>query len=82
MTVLQRLICTSLAVTSIVTAGIIPRQANGTIESCPGYKASNIKTSSTGLSASLTLAGTACNAYGTDLNDLTLTVEYQTSECH
>lgn len=47
--------------------------------SCPGYSASNVHTSSTGLTAHLTLNGTACNAYGTDVHDLDLTVEYQTS---
>ena len=46
-------------------------------ESCPGYSASNVRQSANGLTADLTLAGEACNIYGTDLPDLTLTVEYQ-----
>jgi len=46
-------------------------------ESCPGYTASNVQQSGSGLTADLTLAGEACNAYGTDLPNLTLTVEYQ-----
>ncbi|KIY02219.1 uncharacterized protein Z520_02357 [Fonsecaea multimorphosa CBS 102226] len=46
---------------------------------CPGYTAAGVSTSSTGLTAHLTLAGTACNVYGTDIHDLDLTVEYQTS---
>lgn len=45
---------------------------------CPGYTANNIQTSSTGLSAHLTLAGKTCNVYGTDVKDLNLLVEYQT----
>lgn len=45
---------------------------------CPGYSASNVQVSDTGLTADLSLAGTACNIYGTDLVNLTLTVEYQT----
>ena len=45
---------------------------------CPGYIASNVQQSSTGLTADLQLAGPACNVYGTDLPNLTLTVEYQT----
>jgi alpha-glucosidase len=45
---------------------------------CPGYNASGVKTSSTGLTAHLTLSGPACNVYGTDIHDLDLTVEYQT----
>jgi len=46
---------------------------------CPGYTASSVKTSSTGLTAQLALAGPACNVYGTDINNLELTVEYQTN---
>jgi alpha-glucosidase len=46
---------------------------------CPGYRASSLKTSSTGLTAHLSLAGSACNVYGTDIHDLDLTVEYQTN---
>jgi alpha-glucosidase len=69
-----------LAVLSLVSANILPRQQNATLDSCPGYKASNVKTSGTSLTASLTLAGTACNVYGADLEELTLIVEYQTSK--
>lgn len=50
------------------------------VSDCPGYKASNIKETSRGLTADLTLAGGACNVYGTDLKDLTLTVEHQTND--
>lgn len=50
------------------------------LSSCPGYTASNVQTSSTGLTADLSLAGNACNVYGTDLDSLTLTVEYQTND--
>ena len=45
---------------------------------CPGYRATNVKTSSTGITAHLTLAGQACNVYGIDIHDLNLLVEYQT----
>ncbi|OAP56192.1 hypothetical protein AYL99_09371 [Fonsecaea erecta] len=55
-----------------------PTAANAQVK-CPGYTASKVSTSSTGLTAHLTLAGTACNLYGTDVQDLDLTVEYQTS---
>lgn len=48
--------------------------------SCPGYSASNVQESANGLTADLSLAGDACNAFGTDLPNLTLTVEYQTCE--
>ncbi|OQD81138.1 hypothetical protein PENANT_c029G01722 [Penicillium antarcticum] len=43
---------------------------------CPGYKASNVKESARGLTATLGLAGKACNAYGTDVDSLDLSVEY------
>lgn len=45
---------------------------------CPGYMASKVKMSSTGLTAQLDLAGTACDVYGIDVHRLNLTVEYQT----
>ncbi len=46
--------------------------------SCPGYAASNVQQSGATLTADLTLAGSPCNSYGTDLTDLKLLVEYQT----
>lgn len=49
-----------------------------TLGDCPGYTASNVRISSTTLQASLNLAGTACNVYGTDLTSLTLSVSYET----
>ncbi|KAF2812950.1 uncharacterized protein BDZ99DRAFT_568229 [Mytilinidion resinicola] len=47
---------------------------------CPGYTASNVQTNDYGLSASLTLAGKACDVYGTDVESLSLNVEYQSAE--
>ncbi|KAH7082944.1 glycosyl hydrolases family 31-domain-containing protein [Paraphoma chrysanthemicola] len=47
---------------------------------CPGYTASNVVKGNSGLTADLTLAGTACNVYSDDLKDLKLVVEYQTNE--
>ncbi|KAB2574162.1 putative alpha/beta-glucosidase agdC [Lasiodiplodia theobromae] len=46
---------------------------------CPGYAASNVVDSGTTLTADLSLAGAPCNAYGDDLTDLKLSVEYQTA---
>lgn len=83
---MMRIACASLAIASIaVTASplgpLVPRQSNASdVSACPGYKASNVKNTTSGLTADLTLAGTACNVYGTDLTDLTLTVEYQTDD--
>lgn len=48
------------------------------LSSCPGYTASDVAQTDSGLTASLTLAGDGCNVYGYDLPDLTLLVEYQT----
>ncbi|KAK4543376.1 hypothetical protein LTR36_005519 [Oleoguttula mirabilis] len=85
MAALKRALCAAATIATLVSANPVPallarQSSNDTadLSACPGYKASNVHTSSTGLTASLTLAGTACNAYGTDLTDLTLTVEYQT----
>ncbi len=44
---------------------------------CPGYRGSNVVRTRNGLTATLTLAGQACNVYGTDIETLNLTVEYQ-----
>ena len=54
-------------------------QARG-IETCPGYKAQNVHVEATKVTADLVLAGTACNIYGTDLQNLVLEVNYETSE--
>ncbi|CZR56255.1 uncharacterized protein PAC_06143 [Phialocephala subalpina] len=47
------------------------------VSSCPGCTASSVQTSDTGISADLSLAG-SCNAYGTNLQNLRMTVNYQT----
>ena len=51
---------------------------NSAADKCPGYKASNVKTSHNGLTADLKLAGKACNAFGDDLENLKLVVSYDT----
>ncbi|KAI1812354.1 glycoside hydrolase family 31 protein [Poronia punctata] len=48
------------------------------LSACPGYSASNVKTTSSGLTADLTLAGEGCDVYGTDMKDLVLEVSYDT----
>jgi alpha-glucosidase len=45
---------------------------------CPGYTATNIDVTDVGLTADLSLAGTACNVYSEDLQELKLVVEHQT----
>ncbi|KAI0102636.1 glycoside hydrolase family 31 protein [Nemania sp. FL0031] len=47
---------------------------------CPGYKASSVVESPLGLTADLTLAGEPCNVYGTDIEALSLVVEYQVAD--
>jgi alpha-glucosidase len=55
-------------------------QAVNAQDICPGYTASNIVRTPYGLTADLQLAGSACNAYGTDIEALNLIVEYQASD--
>ncbi|EMC97876.1 glycoside hydrolase family 31 protein [Baudoinia panamericana UAMH 10762] len=83
----KRLLLATLTIASFSAANPVPalleRQGSNStsvLAACPGYKASHIQHTENGLTATLTLAGTACNAYGTDLTDLTLTVEYQTDQ--
>ncbi|KAI9677171.1 MAG: hypothetical protein M1829_002745 [Trizodia sp. TS-e1964] len=47
---------------------------------CPGYIASAVMQSDTKLSATLELAGPACNLYGNDVDRLHLRVEYQSAD--
>lgn len=67
----------ALAATAAGSA-LLPRQVNNA--SCPGYTANNVQTTATGLTASLSLAGPACNSYGSDIENLKLTVNYDTSK--
>lgn len=64
----------------LATAAILSRDypSDNPLKACPGYKVSNVKTSPTGLTAELKLAGSACNVYGTDLDNLVLQVTYET----
>lgn len=52
--------------------------SNDPLAACPGYKASNVKTTASSLTADLKLAGPGCDVYGTDLKELTLEVVYET----
>ncbi|KAH9816984.1 glycoside hydrolase family 31 protein [Teratosphaeria destructans] len=84
---LQHILSAYVLLAGVVSANPVPallerQSANGSdsLAGCPGYKASNVQTSNSGLTADLTLAGTACNVYGTDIEDLTLIVEYQSDK--
>lgn len=68
-----------VAATAVSATSIDLRSASSSdpLAKCPGYKASNIKTGKSTLTADLKLAGKACNVYGDDLTSLTLEVEYE-----
>lgn len=79
---MARQIYTTLACAAAASAAaILPRQLGGdpTPTGCPGYDASNVETTANGLTADLSLAGEACNAYGRDIEDLRLSVNYDSA---
>ena len=55
-------------------------QAKNAQDVCPGYTASNVTRNSLGSTATLTLAGPACNVYGNDIYALNFSVEYQSAD--
>ncbi|PGH01895.1 alpha-glucosidase [Blastomyces parvus] len=56
-----------------------PKSVNAQYE-CPGYLASDVTETTYGFTATLSLAGKGCNVYGTDVDKLNLTVEYQSKD--
>ncbi|KAF5391184.1 hypothetical protein D9757_003121 [Collybiopsis confluens] len=48
------------------------------VTNCPGYLLHSLEESNTGLTAQLSLAGAACNAFGIDFENLTIQVTYET----
>ncbi|KAJ4469268.1 glycoside hydrolase family 31 protein [Lentinula aciculospora] len=48
------------------------------VSSCPGYSLHSLQESEIGLVAQLSLAGVPCNAFGTDFQNLTIQVTYET----
>jgi len=71
---MRNLLLSSSLVAAVYGRALVPRQANAA--ECPGYLASNLQYTTTGLSARLTLAGPACNSYGKDIENLSLIVNY------
>lgn len=69
------LLAGSALVAAASARAIAPRQLSNDT-SCPGYSASNVQQTGTGLSADLSLAGAACNSYGKDIENLRLSVNY------
>ena len=68
----------------LIGATVIPNiqdpQAKDAQDVCPGYTAFNVARNALGLTATLTLAGSACNVYGNDIDTLNLTVQYQSAD--
>ncbi|KAF2155286.1 glycoside hydrolase family 31 protein [Myriangium duriaei CBS 260.36] len=66
------------------SANLIPNvddpQAVNAQTVCPGYQASNVQRTAYGFNATLTLCDKPCNVYGTDIEELVLTVDYQTAD--
>jgi alpha-glucosidase len=50
------------------------------LDACPGYKAVNVQSDESTLTADLSLAGKGCNVFGTDIQKLKLEVAYETGE--
>ena len=46
---------------------------------CPGYTASNVEHTASGIKGRLSLSGEPCNVYGTDIEELTIEVDIQTA---
>lgn len=78
---ISHLIATLTAVLKVATgdylANVNDTTAVDSQSSCPGYKVTSIRSNSLGVEATLTLAGNACNSYGTDIEKLKLSVAYQ-----
>ncbi len=75
LTLLKAAFCAGAASAALVARDY---SSDAPLTKCPGYKASNVQTTANGLTADLSLAGQACNAYGDDLRNLKLTVSYET----
>ncbi|KAK9768971.1 putative alpha-glucosidase [Seiridium cardinale] len=60
-----------------VTPNVLSPSSPDAQQLCPGYKASNVANHDAGFTADLMLAGTPCNVYGNDIENLVLDVQYQ-----
>lgn len=57
-----------------------PVSHTANVDACNGYSMSDVSTSDHGLTATLRLIGEPCNAYGNDIETLTLKVGYETED--
>ncbi|KAL4994315.1 Alpha/beta-glucosidase agdC [Aspergillus recurvatus] len=71
---------TLLLWTSLVLALTVRALGQPPSTDCPGYRVMNVEERSRGFTADLTLASTPCNAYGVDIENLRLEVDYQTDQ--
>ncbi|KAJ3793712.1 glycosyl hydrolases family 31-domain-containing protein [Lentinula aff. detonsa] len=55
-----------------------PTTFSKNLSSCPGYSLHSLQESKIGLIAQLSLSGPPCNAFGTDFENLTIQVTYET----
>ncbi|KAF2752757.1 putative alpha-glucosidase [Pseudovirgaria hyperparasitica] len=74
------IVCLTASVAAAPYAGATKLERRQSLESCPGYTASNVLSSPNSLTAELSLSGDACNVYGTDIDSLLLTVTYETDK--
>ena len=63
-----------------VTPNVVDLAAPSVQTACPRYTVSNVQESVSGITADLILAGTPCNVYGNEIDDLVLEVEYQSQQ--
>lgn len=70
----------AIIATAVSGTVLDPRATVDALSKCPGYKASNVRTGRSTLTADLKLAGKACNVYGDDLKNLRLEVTYETGK--
>ncbi|KAJ6630222.1 glycoside hydrolase family 31 protein [Mycena sp. CBHHK59/15] len=71
-----RVLLTGLAITGVLGGTTVDPAV---LDACPGYTATNVNVYGGTLTASLKLAGKACNVFGTDIKTLALKVVYETS---
>ncbi|KAF8996142.1 glycosyl hydrolases family 31-domain-containing protein [Cyathus striatus] len=63
---------------SFIVTDDVPTTKSLNVSSCPGYTLNGLKETKTGLTAHLSLAGPGCNAFGSDITNLTIQVTYET----
>ncbi|KAJ7253344.1 alpha-glucosidase [Mycena haematopus] len=73
---LARVLLSGLAISRVLAGTTVDPAV---LDACPGYTASKVEVNGGTLTASLKLAGKACNVFGTDIPSLSLQVVYETA---